>query len=322
MTLNSGASFVNVTGGSGTFTFTNRFGTASSTAFTFAKTGVDFADNVLLLNTPVPVDGKGLTLTLASGVQLPGANPSALYTNINLYNTSSGVYLQNVYRIDTLGSAWLSTIPGFTNVTIGASNINALAPNYATCQAPISFTNGLRAPTQPSAANGAVRFLFTYTISDGATYQVQGNLTMTATSAFATTRDSLGNPYQTIVNITGTRTYTYYATGETITSQVTGITNVTYAAANQRFYPYALLSAAPGVYNINSAPFFDYDGVEFSIVPSAPKLGANMTSTPLESGANVYYSATATQSYLTEGNVMSGHTPLATLQQQSYILLA
>ena len=117
-------------------------------------------------------------------------------------------------RVDRLGTAFVSSVPGFTNVPIGASNLNSLAANYDQCQAPITFTNGLRPPTQPSASNGALRIQYSYSISDGVNYTVQGNLTISTASAFATLKDQLGNPYQQVVNVTGIRTYTYLATGQ------------------------------------------------------------------------------------------------------------
>jgi hypothetical protein len=82
----------------------------------------------------------------------------------------------------------------FSNVTLGAPNVNALAVQYATCQAPVSFTNGLRAPNQPSASNGFLRFNYSYTISGGVTYSMTANLTITTSSVFATAQDALGNP--------------------------------------------------------------------------------------------------------------------------------
>ena len=90
--------------------------------------------------------------------------------------------------------------------------MNALAANYTACQARITFTNGLRSPVQPSASNGGTHPRFSYFISDGTSYSISTNLTLTTTSAFATTTDQLGNPYQAVINITGSRTYTYVPT--------------------------------------------------------------------------------------------------------------
>jgi hypothetical protein len=112
-----------------------------------------------------------------------------LVHQIKVYNQSGVVAEGNVSRVDGLGSAFLSSIPGFNSVTIGASNINALAASYSTCSAPITFTNGLRSPTQPSASNGALHFNYTYFISDGTTYSLQDNLSFTTASPFATSKD-------------------------------------------------------------------------------------------------------------------------------------
>jgi hypothetical protein len=197
-------SAVTLLSGTGTRTYTNRFGFATTTPLTLTSAGTVNSSNLLYLASSVPVDGQGLTWSLASPVQLPGNGPASLFSQLNVFN-SSGVFIEGYSsRVDGLGEAFLSSIPGFTNVTIGASNINSLAPVYSSCQAPISFTNGLRVPTQPSTFNGAVLFSYSYFISDGSTYSIQANLTISTSSAFATTKDQLGNPYQTVTNVVGT----------------------------------------------------------------------------------------------------------------------
>ena len=221
-------------------------------------------------------------------------------------------------RIDGLGSAFLSNVPGFTNVTIGASNINALAPVYGTCQAPITFTNGLRAPTQPSVSNGALHFLYSYFISDGVTYSVQANLSVNTASQFANNKDQLANPYQVITGVTGTRLYTYIPSGQTVFSTITGLSTAANSLADQRFYPYSLLGAAPGVYTSNTAPLFDAEGMSFSVTPSipvngvAPNLGTQLTATTL------FMSAVQSSAVLNEAAYIN--LPLVNLQQQTYTL--
>ena len=143
--------------------------------------------------------------------------------------------------------AFLSSVPGFTNITIGASNINVLAANLGVCQAPISFTNGLRPPTQPSESNGATTIYFHYTVSDGVTYSVSANLTLTASSAFANIADQLGNPYQQVVNVTGVRQYTYLSLNQTLTSIVSGISTGANALAKARG------EEAVGVHHLHTA---------------------------------------------------------------------
>ena len=204
-------------------------------------------------------------------------------------------------------------------ITIGASNINALAIQYAQCQAPLTFTNGLRTPTQPSASNGATTILYSYNISDGLTYSVQGNLTITTTSAFANIADFLGNPYQTVTNVVGTRLYTYFPTGAALLSHVSGLSLTAYPRASQRFYPYSLLVSPPGVYSVNSAPFFDYDGIEFSISPSAPRAGLAPGNGTLYNATSLYVTANIAQAGLTEGFYVN--PPLSSLQMQTYALV-
>ena len=320
VTLSAGQA-VALLSGSGSRTFTNRFGSSFTSSLTLAAAG---QPSMLYLNSEVPFDTTGLTWTLRSPIQLPGNGPSTLYSQLSVYNSSGQVVEGGSSIVDGLGQSYLSSVPGFANVTIGASNINSLAVNYSACQAPITFTNGLRVPTQPSASNGAVHFSYAYHISDGNTYSVAANLSITVTSAFASTQDSLGNPYQTIVNITGSRLYTYIPTGASLTSAVTGVVSSTVSSApvpSLRFYPYTLLSSAAGVYSINTAPFVDGDGIAFSLSPSipangnAPGSGTQYSSTTLRIVAN-----SLTTAVLTEAAYAA--TPNITLQSQTYTLLA
>ena len=92
-------------------------------------------------------------------------------------------------------------------------------------------------------------------MSDGLTYSVQTNLSITTTSAFANTQDGLGNPYQVVTNITGTRLYTFLPNSSSVTSHVS-FQPLSFSGGSQRFYPFALLASAPGVYTINTAPFW------------------------------------------------------------------
>ena len=307
---------VQLVSGVGTRTFTNRFGVSTSVP-TVLRVG---PGQLLYLNSTFPVDGSGIEVGIAGAVQLPGYSPNILWFGFNIYNASGYVTEFGDQRIDNMASAFLSNVPSFRNLTIGASNVNSLAANYATCQASITFTNGLRSPTQPSASNGAARFRFTYNISDGATYWVFANLTCTATSAFATTQDSLGNPYQTLTNITGTRLYTYLPTGQQLLSTVTGIFTPRYEQeGDQRFYPYTLLASAPGVYTMNTAPFVDLDGLNFVVSPPAPCNGDVINgNTTIFSNINAYQRTTLTTAYLTECYYTP---PLLSLQQQTFTLM-
>ena len=312
--ITASGSAVLIINGTGIRTYTNRFGVRSTTAFTVAAVGTAASDNLLYLGSAFPVDGKGLGWNFGtSSVQFPGADPTVLTSFITLVNASGVVTEAGSSRVDGLGQAFLSNVPGFLNTTVGASNINSLQVNYGLCQAPITFTNGLRQPTQPSASNGALHFTYSYFISDGLTYSVSANLTITATSAFGTTTDSLGNPYQTIIGITGRRTYTFLSTQATVISQVSGPSPNT----TNRFYPYALLSSAPGIYTTDTAPFIDANGLRFSISPSAPINGNAPGTGPQVNAENVRlltYNNTITQ--LNEGtfNIL----PQANLQHQYY----
>ena len=302
--------------GSGVRTFTNRFGVSTTAAITLSVVGR--ATNLLYLNSTSPVDSVGIAYAVVgSGLQLPGLDPTQLWYTLGLRNAS--VYAAELYAqsIDPLGSAFLSSMPGVLNSTIGAGNTNALAANYAACKAPITFSNGLRAPTQPRASNSAARYLFSYFISDGVRYSVMANLTLIASSAFATTQDLLGNPYQTLVNITGTRLYTYLLTGQQLQSTVTYLPSQPYSG-DQRFYPYSLLASTPGLYSMNSAPFVDYAGLMYAVSPPAPIVGLSLSD---ERVPSVRLYQRALPPALVEDGGEDGYPPLPGLQQQTLQLL-
>ena len=306
---------VTITGGSGTRVFTNRFSTTVTSTLTVAAAGTGGSDNLLYLNSGFPFDPKGITFTLGAPTQLPGLGPLNVFSTITVANQTSAIQEVGESRVDPLGSAFLATVPGFVNVTIGASNINALAPSYSTCVAPITFTNGLRPPTQPTASNGGIHISYSYFISDGVTFSVQANLTLTASSAFGNQHDTLGNPYQTIIAVSGTRTYTYLLSpGSTVTSTVSTPTST--GTADQRFYPYALLASAPGVYFTTTAPYLDNAGVAFAITPSAPALGAPVGSGTQYSTTAVFFATTTTNVVLTELNAVT--QPSVAYQSQTY----
>ena len=316
---NSYGTAVQLVSGSGSRVFTNRFGLAITSAITL---GVTYStDNLLYLNQSSPVDNAGITYgLLGDPVQLPGNGPRETFFMLSLLNATGYIAENSATRVDNAGTAFLSTVPGFRNLTIGASNINSLAINYAACKAPLTFTNGLRTPTQPSASNGAVRFLYSYNISDGATYSVYANLTITASSAFATTQDLLGNPYQTVTNITGIRVYTYLRTGARVVSTVRPYSFS--SPADQRFYPYALLASAPGVYTQNTAPFLDNDGLVFNFSPAGPTNGAvpSPNTSPNSTASTIIHMVTSlTTAVLTEYFYLT--LPSPTFQQQSLQLL-
>ena len=158
--LNSYGQAVQLVIGMGVRTFTNRFGISFASAIGLGVSNT--ASNLLYVNAFSPVDGQGILYGLSGPVQVPAMCPTELYNSPSLYNATNTGYIAETAdaRLDNFGSAFLSSVPGFLNVTVGASNINAFAVNYAACKAPLTFTNGLRSPTQPSTSNGAVRSLF------------------------------------------------------------------------------------------------------------------------------------------------------------------
>ena len=301
---------VSINSGTGTRTFTNRFGVSSITTLNLSSSST----NLLFLGSSNPVDSKGMTWNLSSPVQLPGGGSSRFSSTTTVYN-SGDVFIEGTSsRVDGTGEVFVSSVPGFINTIISASNINSLAVLYPTCQAPITFTNGLSQPTQPSASNGATHFFYSYVISDGSTYSVQTDLSITTTSAFATTQDSLGNPYQSVSNITGTRTYTFLPNGAVLTSRVS------FAQVQSSFYPYALIASSPGVYTSNTAPYLDGAGLTFAVTPSVPSNGVAIGTGAQYSTVTVgiaSYNNTVTQ--LNEANFVN--KPLMALQQQSYVLV-
>ena len=317
--VNGFGTAISIVSGGGNRTYTNRFGDKLVTPVTISPSNVQGSDNLLYLGSSYPVDIGGITLLLPTYTQLPGNGPNSAALELNVYNAPSGGIQEGLSaRIDNLGQAFLSNVPGFQNITIGASNVNSLAPSYTSCTAPITFTNGLRQPTQPSSSNGATRFTYSYFISDGATYSVVANLTISTTSQFAVTKDALGNPYQTVVNVTGTRLYTYLPAMTPLLSTVTGVAVGTFASADQRFYPYSLLASSPGVYSTSTAPFFDFNGIVYSVSPSVPVDGTAPGVGTQYNTVRLFFSTPITTAILTEARY--NNPPLVSLQQQQYTL--
>jgi hypothetical protein len=310
----SSASSVTLLTGSGRRSYTNRFGSSFTTRFTLVPpTAAN--DNVVILSTVYPLTAKGLLLNLSTPVEMPGASPTTLEAYIPVYASSQGFVVEGGGTgVDGAGSAYLSPLTGFTNVSIPTSNINHLAVDYDNCQAPITFVNGRVIPTQPSLYNGAKNLLWSASISDGTTYSVSLQLNVTTVSAFATTQDMLGNPYQILTNITGSRVYTYLPTGQTVTSVVTSSVPMT-----GRFYPYTFLSVSPGVYTTDTVPHLDGDGWQLQLKPSVPLNG-------LAPGSGTQYSSQVVKvlmgihtAAILETNSQS--VPLIQNQTQTYTML-
>ena len=321
--------------GNGTRTYTNRFGVATSTAVHVSSwSGVLYSSGVpfssITFNNPY---GFG------SPIQLPNVGAARLVYDTILEAAAGGLLEYGfavsaplegfTARLDPFGQGYVSSIPGFLNTTISASNINSLAADYDACRAPITFVNGLRTPTQPSTSSSAAMFNYSYTVSDGVTYSVTANLTFIASEQFAVTQDSLGNPVQSLANVTGTRVCTNLTSGSTEIHAVTGLQPNVFGGGytyyfNNTFYPYSLIASGPGVYSINTAPFWDFTGITYSI--SSPvrttvrlnvewvlPLSQQVTPAVLTESLTVYDGIPA-------GAQVDKPTSLLSLQRQSYTL--
>ena len=306
------ASLISATG---TRTYTNRFGQTTTIPVTLATAALTGSSNLVYVNASTLVDAKGVMWNLTQAVQLPGLGPYSATSLVQLHNVSGAVVEGNATQVDGIAQAWLSTLPGFVNRTIGAANYNSLVADYANCRAPITYTNGLRSPVEPGASNTFAVTVYSYTVSDGVSYSVQTNVSLTVPSTFIISYDQLGNPYKPISGATGTRQYTYLRTGATLLSNITGLSTNISALADQRFYPYALLSASPSVYTTNSAPYLDFDGLEFSVSPAVPANGAAPGTGPQYAAVRVW---TTPAGLLTESN--SATAPVAALQRQSQVM--
>jgi hypothetical protein len=80
------------------------------------------------------------------------------------------------------------------------------------------------------------------------------------------------------------------------------------------------LAAAPGVYSIDTAPYFDGDGVAFSVSPPIPINGLAPGSVTLYNTSALYTYFTSTQSNIVLNEGFSINPPLFQYQQQVYIL--
>ena len=253
-------------GGIGTYTYTNKFGNPTTHKVTLDG-GAD-----LYIGTDLPVDLNGIRLNFQDvpDVQLPGVGPVVRYDQIAIQAgpgfvglAGSDPELDNTFRIDPLGQAWLSPYPGFVNQSIPAANINAPVIDLVNCKAPIDSRNGGAIPGYGYAPS----FTYQYTIGDGSTWEAVTIMKVTASKDLYV--DELGNQYQTIADVTGTRKYTWLPTGMGSTSAIPAI-DTNYDAPSQRWYPFALTQAATGVYNTSTAPYLDGDGLAIRISPAMP----------------------------------------------------
>jgi hypothetical protein len=313
----SGAFAVSILSGNGTRTYTNKFGYSFVTPLTVAAVNSPANDNLLYLNSAYAVDELGLTWSFSVRIQLPGGDPNSTVSTLNVYNESGILVEEGSYQIDSTGTAFLSNVPGFVNTTIGASDPNSLAVGYAACQAAITFSNGLQTSIRTGPFSSGSPLHYSYFITDGTSYSVVMNLTLTATSSFPAGTDELGNSYQLINGATGQRTYTYLSTGATVVASVTGITAT--GNSDQRFYPYAFLASDPGVYTSYTAPYLDAAGLGLALDSSVPLNGAAPGSGATISAINVFLfdAQENIEPYLTEAGSIDA-PPSASAQQQYY----
>ena len=321
---NANGAYLNLLDGMAYYTYTNKSGAITLWSAQEVSTGVLYVDS------PAPVDSSGLSFLVAPATrrpfqsfQLPGAGPKQSFGYITLTNDSSaqgGAYVQlgAAFALDTASQAWVAQgIPGFVNRYIANSSANAANVNYTNCVAAITNSNGRVSPVSPSSANTATSFTYSYSISDGASYNVTTVLAITTAPTLLV--DQLGNSYQNITAVQGRRSYTYLPTGATVTSSVTGLSTAV-GLPSQRWYPFALLQSTPGVYSTATAPFVDGEGIGFSISPAQPVNGVAPGSGTQYAAITVHVAAPDTVSYpvLTEFNFVTA--PLISKQQQSYVL--
>ena len=325
----SNHTYITLFAANGTRTYTNRFGVSTSTtaqleveSYLAGFAGGPFGVSDLSLQPVVQLAGVGALISIYA-VQLLNVYGSLTESGFGA-SSHSGIYTSAV--IDPNAQAYRCSIPGFTNTTIAASNVNALTVRYSECQAPITFTNGLRAPLQPSASNSALLYNYGYTISDGETYSVTTNFTLTMSSEFAVSQDSLGNPYQTVIGIVGIRSYTNLTSGVVTTQNVTRLAPDSFPtvghgfphATNNTFYPYALLGSAPGVYSIHTAPFLDGGGIVYMTSSTGV---VQVLLVPVLTGGIVTGSVMNEQVFPNSYTMGSLPTPVLSLQRQSLALL-
>ena len=74
------------------------------------------------------------------------------------------------------------------------------------------------------------------------------------------------------------------------------------------------------MYTTNTAPYFDYDGVEFFISPSAPVNGVAPGVGVQYNATNLFFSTPEPTAVLTEGRYTS--LPIVAYQMQSYSIIS
>jgi len=318
---NANGQYYNILSGDARYTFTNKSGIPTELSVQQMA-----GSQPLYINSALPVDSAGTSFLVAprtrafQSFQLPGVGPKQSFGYIMLTNSTAGqsapyVQLGSAFTIDTASQAWVSSIPGFVSRTIGPASLNAAAVDYTNCVANVTVNRAAAVTSAP--ANTATQFSYSYSISDGATYSVNTTLAITTTATPQLYVDQLGNSYQNITSVSGTRVYTHLPTGATVISAVTGLSNGA-GTPSQRWYPFAYLQSAPGVYSTSTAPYLDGEGIGFTISPAAPVNGNAPGAGAQNSIINVRVAAPNTVSYATLTELSYVTAPLSNQQQQTY----
>ena len=253
---------------------------------------------------------------------MPYPGRSTLQPNIamgSVFNDGTGLVDNPGFVIDYNSVSITSNVPGFINKTLNCpTNRNCRNINTQQCTSFISFTNGgINPPQDYQLRNANVSpYTYSYYISDGRTWSVLNNLTLTIDTTLGFSVSNLGNYYLTVTNITGTRVYSSPLNQPTVVSKVTSI--FTGRALTQNiFFPLAL-SSMLSVYNMNNAPFLDYGGLAYQLTPPSYTVGYNASNIPVDlwdSFAIVWYSIESMKILIDTPN-WPGALPVMSLQQQ------
>ena len=241
---NATANSVTLLTGSGTRTYTNKYGQSITTAITLNGPNVDKADNLFYLNGKV-VDTDGFSYNLATPTQFPGHGPLAPMTTARISTDSTGVIVeQNSFIIDNTSISITSSVPGFTAISpVGCPFVNPNCGHFDTsaCTSTIDSGNGGILPPTSTTLVRANRtsYGYSYFLGDGATYSVSASLTLAINQSLGFRTTQLGDYYLTVDAITGTRTYDF-PLGTVLTQSVaSGVSQSAYANADQSLYPFA-----------------------------------------------------------------------------------
>ena len=292
----------NLVGFVGTRTFYNKYGGTNYSYLSLGAYNEDYADQAIYLTAPY-VDSDGVTFILNStsgnNLQVYTAVQGGLLANvINVFVNNGtrnplGVPTEGIAIIqgvptngsdqgtalvyDPSKTIFCSTIPGFNSNAYSAS---AAPPLPSGSSSMSDCTPKLpAATTAPSLSQGtAYTYSVSYSLSDGATFTVQTNLTLKSDGNVY--RDPLGNYYLLPVSATGTRSYYTLSSGTASLAQMVSIGGIAAVGSvkinsnslggnnlnSNRFYP-------------TSFPYVDARGISFYVRPAAFYTGNTASST-------------------------------------------